>query len=63
MPVINDDSFQIDTVMLEGSVYVKVDDLISWLKDCKENGMNDETTHWILVSLISCKNGIRKQQL
>lgn len=62
MPVINDESFEIDTVELEGHIYVKVDDLIAWLKDCRDNGMNDDTSHWLLTSLISCKNGIRNDR-
>ncbi len=45
--------------MYNGNIYVKIDDIIAWIKDCQANGMDKETTHWMLTSLISCKNSIK----
>lgn len=59
MPVLNDDTFEIPTIINNGSIYVKIDDIIAWIKDCQANGMDKEATHWILASLISCKNGVK----
>lgn len=59
MPVLDDDTFEIPTIINNGSIYVKIDDIIAWIKDCQANGMDKEVTHWILASLISCKNGVK----
>lgn len=59
MPVLDDDIFELPTIKYKESIYVKIDDIIAWIKDCQANGMDKEATHWMLTSLISCKNGIK----
>lgn len=62
MPIVDDESFEIGTVTVDGDVYVKLDDLVSWVKDAQNNGLDKDTTHWMLMSLIACKNSIKQNK-
>lgn len=62
MPIVDDESFEIGTAIVRGDIYVKLDDLVSWVKDSQNNGLDKDTAHWILMSLIACKNGIKQNK-
>ena len=56
MPESEDGSWELATVHHQGKMYVSVDDLIGWLKDTQNNGLNTESVQWIVKSLVICKN-------
>ena len=54
-----DEYFNINTVKVGGKVFLNADDVLAWLKDCQQNGMDNETIQWLIKSLVICKNSVK----
>lgn len=54
------EEFAIGSVRVNGVIFLNIDDLLMWLKDCQKNGMDHETIQWLIKSIIICKNGVKQ---